>query len=185
MAILWGFLIGWMMSSHGATLEKFMCNPSPDMPVYLVQKKNDQFYEARVHFPQGVSQAPLHSGDLSADLLSWIQYKADFVSKMGSTYAVEIPVSQCIFKQQDEFYYIHCFRRDDVQIGEQKIRGFSFHASSKKIMSLTSSGLNGVIIEDSEVRVGVDIGVPIPMGVQRMDLARVYTGDECQLTTKP
>lgn len=195
-----------------AETARFECNEGPDSPTYQLSRVDADTFVMRAYFPgpDGLT-VPIYSGDITAwdikavscpkekvgnenaDVIlnrvidfKRLQAKTELLEKMGSTYEIQFPAQQCIRKNLEEgLYYIHCYTKSPVVINGVKLNnGISFHASGKKVTSVTMENKQYVPIIDSQVTVGVEIGVPNKNGTQYIDLPKTFSGDGCKVNSE-
>jgi hypothetical protein len=122
------------------------------------------------------------TGDVSSELLPHLGYKADLVKKLGSSYTARFTPAQCLRHKQDGLYSIHCFTNQSIDLnGVTFPRGLSFHASKKDVTSLDCIAGKCSPITDEQVTVGVEVGVATTYGIQWLDLARTFAGEDCKI----
>ncbi len=166
-------------SAHAASSGSLECVIDPDQPIYRLSRKDADTFSLNVYFPNGSTLAPVFSGDVNVGMIPWIRAKADYVKKLGSSYLVDIPASQCIRKKDSrEHYYIHCYIKKEFELNKVKLNSLSFYATSSTSTSYNKGSEPTV---DQHTKVGIEIGVPIAVGTQLMDLGKTYSSSECRI----
>lgn len=164
--------------SQAQTTGRLLCTYGTDEPVYELSRRTDGDFNLRVVYPRGSASGPLFSGDVSASMFPYLQTKWDFVDQLGDRFEVVIPKSQCIRKHKGDLLYVHCYIKESLVLnGVTLPAGFSFHADSKKVAVLGVDEAESV--EYVEYSVGLEMSTYNARGIQWLDFARTYGGEDC------